>query len=269
MAHNYKIGDIGPTTKMPKLPAPSEQERKKIKASLGRRRDEPFHRCRHKSVSKVAKFEKNGDFSHSDKNHICMDCRCSRVAGQGTEHYGIGYCFEHENVKGSTRRNNELVREGQKDAILQGYPDKVYKYETSSKYMERIRELANESGGMTDLREEMMLLRDKIQELVGKFEGSSKSTLTEGYDKEGCVREMTDATYYKLLGDLTTKLSRLTSVNLSVTESDYVHVDQVNVWFAQVIRIVQQELEAEYKSQYDSVIEQIKMIPQMTKGRIK
>lgn len=266
---SYKIGDIGPVSKKPKMATPDLDEKKRIKASMGKKHNESFHKCRHRSNSKLEKLEAAGDYSHSGDKHICDECRCGRTAGQGTEHYGIGFCFEHENCCGASRRNNTLVAENQKEAILQGYPDKVYKYQSNDKYMDKIREVAEESGGMTDLREEMILLRSKLQELVNEFEGTNKGNLTEGYDKDGRVRAMTDATYYKLLGDLTVKLARLTSVNLTVTESDYVHVDQVNIWFAQVIRIIQQSLEAENKEEYDSIIEQIKVVPQMTKGRIK
>lgn len=239
-----------------------------VKASLGMNPHESLWRCRGKAKNKVKKFEEEGDFSHSDNSHLCPECRCHHTAGRGTDHFGLGKCFHHENCVGASRRNNTLVVESQKEAVKQGYPDHVYKYESDNIYLERVREAAEKSGGMSDLREELHVLRGHMQDLMKVFE-SDKTKLTEGYDKEGCVRMMTDKTYVQLVVQLSTAVAKLSSTNLSITEADYVHVDQVNIWFAAVIRLLQRSLEAEHKLKYDEIIAEIKEIPQMTMGRIK
>ena len=66
-----------------------------------------FPRCSAKSKTFVAKREAEGDFSHSEKKHICDECRCQTTAGMGTignfyglgehtGHYGCGWCRVHE-----------------------------------------------------------------------------------------------------------------------------------------------------------------------------
>ena len=152
-------------------------------------------------------------------------------------------------------------------AIRQGYPDKVYKYRNESEYIDEIRQKAEDSGGMTDLRDELAMLRDQAQQLVTMFDGNE--TLTEGYDKDGNPKSMTDATKIKLMAQLMTAIGKLTRDNLAVTEDDYVHVDQVNVWFAGVIRILQHALEAEQGELFTKIIASIKEVPTMKSGRIK
>lgn len=249
-----------------KIPDVAEQLR--IRASLNMKKADLFPRCRGKANYRVKKFVKAGDESHSEKNHICEECRCRYVAGSHTDHYGVGYCYNHESTTGMTKTNMQAMVACQKTAIQQGYPDAVYKYKTNDVWIDEIRAKAEESGGATDLREELALLRSKSQELITKFE-DGKEKLTEGHDKDGCVRTMTDATYYKLMATLMTSVGKLTQANLAVTEQDYIHVDQVNIWFAQVIRLIQQEVEAEHPEVFDKLIDGIKLIPTMTKGRIK
>ena len=254
-----------PTGK-PRMKMPSMPEQEAIKRSLNMKVHDRFMRCRGKSVKRVRGHEKNGDMSHSDKKHLCEECRCRFVAGSGTDHYGVGYCYIHEGTTGMTKTSMRDMVENQKDAIRQGYPDKVYKYKSNQVWMDEIREKAEESGGTTDLREEIIVLRTMAQELLTKFQ--AKETMTEGYDKEGVARDMTDATYYRLLSTLMSSVGKLTVSNLAVTEHDYVHVDQVNIWFAQVIQLLRQHVESGYPEVYEEMITGIKLIPTMKKGRI-
>lgn len=267
-ANQQSIGTLGKVSKRPKCKIPEEDEQKRIRHSLGMNPHERFNRCRGKSRTAVRAFEAKGDTSHSERGHLCDLCRCKRIAGAHTEHYGIGYCFDHENVTGSSRRNSKLMMEAQLAAIRMGYPDKVYKYETTNQYVDRIREQAEQSGGMTDLREELNVLRGHMQELMSAF-SAGKDGLTEGHDKDGVPLRMTDKTYIQLVAKLAMTVGTMSKTNLVITENDYVHVDQVNIWFAQVVRILQRTLEAEHPIEYEEIIKQVKEIPQMTKGRIK
>ena len=248
------------------VPRPDDNEQTKIKRSLNMKQSDRFARCRGKSRVRVKRFEAMGDDTHSAKDHICEECRCRYVAGNGTDHYGVGYCYRHEGVTGMTKKASETMVAVQKEAIMQGYPDRVYKYKTNQAWIDDVRRSAEEAGGTTDLREEVNVLRTMAQELMSKFQ--DRDRMTEGYDKEGIAREMTDATYYKLLSTLMTSVGKLTISNLTVTEHDYVHVDQVNIWFAQVIQLLRQHVESAHPDIYEDMVTGIKLIPTMKKGRI-
>ena len=254
-----------PTGK-PRMPVPDWAEMNKIKRSLNMKQHDRFARCRGKSVLRVRKYEEAGDDSHSAKDHICEECRCRYVAGNGTDHYGVGYCYSHEGTTGMSKRVMESMVACQKEAIRQGYPDRVYKYKSNQVWMDEVRQAADEAGGTTDLREEIVILRTMSQELIAKFQG--KDHMTEGHDKEGNAKSMTDATYYKLMASLMTSVGKLTTANLAVTEHDYVHTDQVNIWFAQVIQLLRQHVESAHPDIYEQMITGIKLIPTMKKGRI-
>lgn len=68
--------------------------------------NEPFIRCKARDRRKVEVFEEQNDFTHSERGHVCEQCRCEKVAGLGSSddfydiegigHYGVGFCYEHE-----------------------------------------------------------------------------------------------------------------------------------------------------------------------------
>ena len=68
-----------------------------------------FDRCPGKDYDKVLVFEMNGEMRHSGSSgkHICEICRCSNVAGSGTEHYGSGFCASCEAT--TSQKNNESI----------------------------------------------------------------------------------------------------------------------------------------------------------------
>lgn len=85
-----------------------------FKVLYGRRPDGPHKlpRCPSRDFKIMQEFELEGDFSHSDNNHVCAECQCRKTAGSDTKgnfwgegpeweevgHYGVGYCAEHERV---------------------------------------------------------------------------------------------------------------------------------------------------------------------------
>ena len=259
MANHHPTGKD--RQRLPTLP-----EKNSIKRSLGMRKTDSFARCRGKSRKKVRALEAGGDKSHSGQNHICDKCRCPMVAGSYTDHYGVGYCYEHEGTTGMTKTASIEMVQAQKTAIRQGLPDNFYKYKSNQVFLEEIRNVAEKAGGTTDLRDEVSVLRALSQELLENFQGNND--MTEGYDKYGEPKSMTDATYYKLMSQMMTAVGKLTRDNLAVTEHDYVHVDQMNIWFAQVIQLMRQHVEPAYPEVFKDLIEGIKLIPTMRKGRI-
>ena len=94
---------------LPYLPCKLEgitlKQRQDIRIILNMRQQQLFRRCRGKRWGWVREQEAKGDLSHSDRRHLCEECQCTRVAGQGTRgdfyglgpetgHFGVYYCLK-------------------------------------------------------------------------------------------------------------------------------------------------------------------------------
>lgn len=205
-------------------PTPCRAEQVKIKQSLGLDADHPFPRCPGKSKTKVRKFEAKGDFSHSGnkREHICPECRCERVAGWGTRHYGVGYCFYHDMDKGRKLAKSMTI------ALQQGYPLAPLKYQSESEYIESIRRMAEQANGRLDLSEEIILLRSHLQEVEALWKDDKEKKLTMKVGQG--TAPMSDDVKIGLLVKLTEAISKLSADTYRITESDYVHVDEIKTW---------------------------------------
>jgi len=89
------------------IPAPSRAQMREIKRIMLWPRDKRFPRCPGKNKKFLKEHEEAGDFSHSDSQHLCDECRCKQRAGQNTRgdfyglgietgHLGVGWCKHHE-----------------------------------------------------------------------------------------------------------------------------------------------------------------------------
>jgi hypothetical protein len=145
-------------TKLPGYIKPNREMVKKAKDSLGIPAKVKLPRCMGKAAGKVKAFESAGDYTHTPDSHICEECRCSFRAGFGTSHLGIGYCIVHDNARGNKTKAKQ-VAEAHKIAIRQGYPDRAYQYAVANPegYVAQIRQAAEDAGGMTDLREDIIV----------------------------------------------------------------------------------------------------------------
>lgn len=105
----------------------TKQDQMAIKRMMFQPLESRWPKCPGRSRRKRKAYEKQGDFSHSEKNHVCEDCRCGHVAGWGTHgahyranlgydvdfwglgvqsgHYGVGWCKTCEKY----REENALV----------------------------------------------------------------------------------------------------------------------------------------------------------------
>lgn len=207
-------------------PKPPQSEIAKIKKALNLRASDPLPRCRGRVAYRVKKFEKAGNNDHSAKGHLCDECQCHHVAGFGTDHYGVGYCIHHESsihYKGHAEQHMH----DQKIALQQGYPDNVYKYQSSSRYLKAVRMAADEAKGRSDLKEELSVIRTVIQEVIEKIDEKIHD------DDDLPEKEI------KLLDKLSNTVAKLAKTNLEITDTDYVHIDQVKQWAYQIVRAVQ------------------------------
>jgi len=220
------------------LPMPSRKEQIKIKHSLGLDADHPFPRCPGKGKRSVRdpfirKLEKAGDFSHSGnrREHICDFCQCKHVAGWGTKHYGVGYCYFHDVDSGRQVSKSMTI------AIQQGYPLNPIKYRSDRDYIEEVRKQAEAAHGRLDLGEELNVLRAHMQEVEEMYSKTGAESLTmKGKDGEAVL--MTDDVKIDRVVKLVKAISDLSRNAYIIEESDYVHIDEVKQWLYGIYRML-------------------------------
>lgn len=231
---------------------------RKAKAALGIRLNDPLPRCPAKSRKKARALRDAGDTSHLGRSHVCPECRCEHVAGMGTSHYGVGYCWYHEGGVMTSRARVAAVN--QKHAIQQGYPDEPWVYLSHDKYLEKVRESACEAKAFLSLKEEMLLLKTSLQKLVDSW--SDRGTFTESY--RGTEVPASDRTKAEVLAKLVDGVGKLAKIQLDVTSEEYVHVAEVKMWIGEFIRIIESVVSEE---QFGDIVEQIKKVPQPMPGK--
>ncbi len=211
--------------KCPCLPTPPIAEQLKIKRSLNIERNEPFPRCRGKMQAKVRKFEKKGDFSHSGtaRAHLCNECRCNRVAGWGTSHYGVGYCWYHD------LDNARSFAKSQTIALRQGYPLDPIKYQSDSEYIDDVRRQAEASGNVLSVRDDLALLRTHLQEFENFWRTADPAKQLTMKTAHGSA-PMTDDVKITCLAKFMSAISRLNRDQYIITEQDYIAVDEIKTW---------------------------------------
>lgn len=222
-------------TALPGFIKPTYEMKAKAKAALGIPNHMKLPRCMAKRKMALRHLE-----GHDAPDHICDDCRCRFVAGYGTSHYGVGYCIVHEHdprYRGHARR----VMEAHKVAIQQGYPDKAYKYAVADPdgYVAEIRKAAEDARGVTDLREEIVLVRSELQRMLKEYEGGNFKVRV-GSPRDGFEYvQADDMERSKALNALVRSLSRISVDNLRLTEDEMVSKDKLKVWAAGTISIVE------------------------------
>ncbi len=204
--------------------------------------------------------EEAGDFSHSEKNHSCDLCRCKKTAGVGTEHYGVGYCYNHD--QGIRTGKSALISRNMKIAAQQGYPDEPWRYQTDDKYLSKIREDALHAKEFLSLKEEMLLLKSNLQKVVDSW--TERGGFTEMY--RGVPIEASDETKTTVLTKLTDSVGKLARIHLDVTSEDYVHIEEVKIWLSEFIRIIENAVSEE---QFGKIVTEIKEVPQPMTGKRK
>jgi len=84
---------------------PTRKQKDAIRNILNMRKDQPFRRCKGHSAKFIKAREAEGDFSHSNRKHLCPECQCPNVAGLGTkgDFYGIGALGSVQRASATTR----------------------------------------------------------------------------------------------------------------------------------------------------------------------
>lgn len=231
-----------------RVPKPSADEIKKIKASLGLRANDPLPKCPAKCTNTAKKL---GGL-HLEAGHRCGECQCNHVAGMGTKTYGVGYCVFHANAK-AYKGSQEEVAHRQKVSCQQGYPNKIYKYKSEDESFEDIRKAAEEAQGRHVVREEVVVLRATLQKYIKQID--EKLGGAEGHISDDNVNS---------IAKLTTSIAKLAQAELAITDVDYVHKDEILGWTYSILRAVQETITD--TTEQKQLLKRLSEIPQPTTG---
>jgi hypothetical protein len=214
------------------------------KRSLGLSASAHLPRCGHWSKFKAEALAKAGDPSHLAPNHSCPLCTCQYIAGSRTssktkigEHYGVGWCALHE--KNHSKEECQRRADQMTDLIRKGVPNRQFLYRTASDNLQKLYKEADESKGIIDMRDNQILVIDLVQRLLNYIENNAEGKsdgfgFTESY-KDG-PGPAADMTVLDMLNKLLNTQGKLSKVQLEITESQYCHMDEVKVFFGQVMR---------------------------------
>jgi hypothetical protein len=236
------------------VPKPSKEEIKKIKMDMRLRANDPLPRCHTRNNRRAKELDKElGYVHHMAEGHLCDDCQCKFTSGHGTEHYGYGYCIYHDesiHLKGHALD----MAHAQRLAVQQGHPQKVYQYLSGIESIDDIREAAEAAQGRHELKEEIILLKGLLQSLLTQIADRRRNG-----DNEFSPKEISS------ISGLTRTIASLAKTELEITDSDYIHVDQMITWFTAVLRAVEEFVE-DTQLAFD-LKAAIAQIPQPKKGR--
>lgn len=221
-------------------PKPPKEEIKKIRAALRLRADDPFPRCMGKHV------HRGKEAGHDEPGHLCDHCRCKHIAGHGTKHYGYGYCMCHENANQYKDHAVDMAH-AQKVATQQGQPENVYKYLTSIEGVEGIQEAADAAQGRHKLKGEIVLLKEMLQALMSQVAERVRAAKEKPPEEPGVVDKLLwiearsiSTKEINAVATLTRTIATLAKTELEITDSDYIHIDQMITWFTAVFRVIEE-----------------------------
>jgi hypothetical protein len=148
----------------------------------------PMRLCKAKNKNFVLRREKVGDYSHSSNNHICKDCRCQRIAGQGTKgdfygigentgHWGVGWCQAHE----MNRRTTDCLAMAAHDLWTTRYVgDHIMDMKG---YEDNVSLEARNASIRLEVREELQVVADALHELKEKLQTPQEEQMVEALEK--------------------------------------------------------------------------------------
>ena len=212
--------------------------------------------------------EAKGDFSHSEKWHICDKCRCPNVAGFGTKgdywgvgenagHFGVGWCYIHEKTKSRkrhaltyARRHMQAVQKfGSSNAALDGF-----------EYKKMAEMQAEEAKSQIEMRDGIDLVRNTLEKFK---ESCSEANLLE-YQNRALV-PASDVTRIKLALEIAKTLSGLLKDKVYIDSTSYLHVDDVKIRVVRTIQLVEQyilnnTMRGEFLNRYKEIWGNIKPV---------
>jgi hypothetical protein len=235
------------------------------KRALGLQPKQSLPRCGHKVHTSINRFEAAGDYSHSDPDHFCEECTCHSVAGKGTAHLGVGWCWLHERSHSKAQNAERVVK--MTEAIRAGYPDSVFKYQSNSEVMKKITKEAERSDNILSMRQNMLMLIGMFQQVLTAWETGRKpdgSEFTERAGKDGELVAASDVTMVEVLGKLTERMAKMAKMELEIQDENYVSWEE----YTRVLYCMSKLVESKVSSDvWEEIVGEMKKVPQPMRGR--
>jgi hypothetical protein len=240
------------------LPRPAQQELDRIAFCLRMPRRTTFPQCKFKSRYQAYLLDRKLGFTkdevikekkgvHSQKGHVCAECRCKKVAGWGTRgwwywgpqdgpevgHYGVGPCFHHT-----------------KHRARYGLPDIHYARQVMREIEQMQQQgIAPNAAGefLIELKEaeEALVLRKDLRNVVdeAREQGAKLKAMIEGKEGQltmrtpkGEIVEADDVTAFRLMNETLKTISSLAKNELDAESWKYFHGDDVSLMVNEIMR---------------------------------
>jgi hypothetical protein len=219
----------------------------------------PFPKC-------GAKLRQPPD-GHEAEDHICEECRCKRVAGDGTRgwyywpkdndqglievgHYGVGPCRDHEK-RGKGRKGIMQDRAIESEIIS------TQQRGVAPRDGDRFRiELAKKQEDIT-LRRDVKEARKTVRNILDKYKSqiADGANLTEKGGPSGSI-PITDKSRIELSVLIAKALSDISRTEFMSAQDEYVHRDEMLAFVNRILRVSEQFIKQ--KDDWDDFISQFK-----------
>jgi len=219
------------------IASPTRAQLREVRRILYWPRDKAFARCPGKNKKFLAEREAEGDYSHSDKQHLCDDCRCKKRAGQGTRgdfyglgietgHIGVGYCYYHEQRMPTAqvlKVADAQMRRIQKVGHLE--MDKLT-------YTNTVKEDARLAQLSLRAKQDLELVVDTLNDFKEALNTTGMNELAGGK-----LVDMSDATRIKLQLDIAKTLSKIKLDHFKLDSNSYLHYDELKIRIPQMMNL--------------------------------
>ena len=200
-----------------------------MKRKLGIGERTPLPKCPVRSERKLMEFEKNGDYTHSAKAHLCAVCACGHTAGHGTDHLGWGCCFMHEKKFG--KEKSAKMAEAHRNALVTRHPGV---YRDLGRFDALVKREGAEAEQRKSLAEEIGLARGMMQELISALNGKDVNGIDLQEYVNGELLPMSYKTRVELSIKMLASVAKLVTADDALRKADYVTGDQFRAWFAKL-----------------------------------
>lgn len=221
---------------------PDIRTQRAIKRVLCMPKRSTFVRCPSKDMVIIRKLEKQGDYTHRARGHVCEKCRCRHTAGHGTKgdfyglgetgHYGVGFCQRHSRGRNAAMARTFAVNHMKSLQKLGKAQHAEDDYEII------VRSDALEAQENKEVRQGIELVQDTLSEFRRSCTTGNNGTatsLTES-SKRGAVT-MSDKTRMELACKLATTIATLAKDKYTLEAGDYIHVDELKLRIPQMIAL--------------------------------
>jgi len=165
-----------------------ESELIQIKRKLGLKQSAPFRKCPAIVARRIQAFEAAGNYDHSDKDHSpCAECGCRRTSGEGTDHFGWGWCEDHE--RGRRKGHAKRFAENDLTSQQQRHPRA---FRNAQNFISLKVKTGDEADAEFDLLPELVAVKNSISEFFNYISEWEKSNEERGAMVDAVIR-LTDA----------------------------------------------------------------------------